>query len=90
MAKLKKKMDQKVDQERDSFLAKYLSETSLLSPQQVSTKYNMSTDFLQDLRKEGTGPDYIKMGRSVRYKWESVLAYVENNTYRSTSEYGRC
>ncbi|KUI43874.1 hypothetical protein AU198_25465 [Mycobacterium sp. GA-1199] len=40
---------------------------------------------LARLRHEGRGPDYIKLGRSVRYRWEDVERWIAENTV-NTSE----
>lgn len=34
---------------------------------------------LARLRFEGKGPNYCKLGRSVRYRWEDVHRWVEQN-----------
>lgn len=39
-------------------------------------------------RLEGYGPNYIKVGRSVRYRAEDVLLWLEGNRRRSTSDGG--
>lgn len=37
-------------------------------------------------RLEGYGPPYVKVGRSVRYRAEDVLEWIEHNRRRSTSD----
>ena len=37
-------------------------------------------------RSTGTGCRYVKLGKSVRYKRGDVVAHIERNARRSTSE----
>ena len=38
-------------------------------------------------RMAGTGPAFIKIGRSVRYRWGDVITWLEDQLRSSTSEY---
>lgn len=40
---------------------------------------------LSRLRYEGHGPRYVKLGRSVRYRWEDLYDWVDSNV-QATSE----
>ncbi|UXA15373.1 helix-turn-helix domain-containing protein [Mycobacterium sp. SMC-8] len=40
---------------------------------------NTTLNQLSRLRFEGHGPRYVKLGRSVRYRWEDVYAWVDEN-----------
>ena len=37
-------------------------------------------------RLRGRGPRFVKVGSLVRYRRRDILAYIESNTVRSTSE----
>jgi predicted DNA-binding transcriptional regulator AlpA len=39
-------------------------------------------------RLTGDTPPYLKLGRTVRYRWEDVLAWLEGRSRRSTSDAG--
>ncbi len=39
-------------------------------------------------RWAGSGPQFIKIGRSVRYRGADVLTWLESQTRRSTSDQG--
>lgn len=40
-------------------------------------------------RRLGSQIPYVKVGRSVRYRLEDIKAYIERQTFRSTSNYVR-
>ena len=42
---------------------------------------------LARLRHEGQGPRYVKLGRSVRYRWEDLYDWVDSNV-QDTNEIG--
>jgi predicted DNA-binding transcriptional regulator AlpA len=47
-----------------------------------------STAWCERARWAGDGPRFIKLGRHVRYKADDVLAWIEDNSKRSTSDGG--
>ncbi len=57
-----------------SLLPKLLTET------QVSTIFNISINTLRYWRHCGDGPNYIKMGRLVRYHAAELESYVQRKT----------
>lgn len=61
--------------------------TTLLSPKQVKERYGPSTATLAKMRLYGTGPVFVKLGRRVAYRLEDLEAWIEENRFRSTSEY---
>jgi len=54
-------------------------------PSQVASYLETNTNRLARLRSEGRGPAFTRLGRSIRYRWEDVHAFVENNL-QSTAE----
>jgi hypothetical protein len=46
----------------------------------------VSASFLNKARLTGDGPRYLKIGKTVRYEWSTVLKWLEEQTRRSTSE----
>jgi hypothetical protein len=46
----------------------------------------LSKSYLNKARVTGSGPPYVKFGRSVRYHIPSLLAWAEAQTRRSTSD----
>jgi excisionase family DNA binding protein len=55
----------------------------LLTPQEVADRLRVDTGRLAQMRHHGTGPVYIKVGRSVRYRSAAVDEYLEQNTIRT-------
>lgn len=58
----------------------YLTESELAKGIKVSKRT------LQAQRQQGTGIPFKKFGRSVRYKLQDVLDYLDSNTHASTSD----
>ena len=59
----------------------------LLSPEQVSQRYGPSPSTLAKMRLNGSGPIFVKLGRRVAYRLDDLEEWVEQNRFRSTSEY---
>ena len=57
-----------------------------LNEKQLAERWGVSVRTLQADRVKGTGVSFIKIGRSVRYRLEDVLAYEEAQRRTSTSE----
>ncbi|WP_260751337.1 AlpA family transcriptional regulator [Mycobacterium sp. SMC-8] len=51
----------------------------LAKAREVAEYLNTTLNQLSRLRFEGHGPRYVKLGRSVRYRWEDVYAWVDEN-----------
>ncbi len=67
-------MNKSNDHSAMSLLPKLLTET------QVSTMFNISINTLRYWRHCGDGPNYIKMGRLVRYHAAELESYVQRKT----------
>jgi predicted DNA-binding transcriptional regulator AlpA len=52
---------------------------------EVAAVLRLSPRTLERHRLAGTGPAYVKLGRRVLYKQESVEAWAAANTFSSTS-----
>jgi len=52
----------------------------LLTETQVSMIFNVSVNTLRYWRHCGDGPNYIKMGRLVRYHADELESYVQRKT----------
>jgi len=55
----------------------------LLTETQVSMIFNISVNTLRYWRHCGDGPNYIKMGRLVRYHADELESYVQRKTCAS-------
>lgn len=53
--------------------------TGIALPPQVASYLKTNTNRLARLRAEGRGPAFTSLGRSIRYLWEDVHAFVESN-----------
>lgn len=58
---------------------------SLLKEAEVARWLNMSTRTIQGLRGKGGGPEFQKLGRSVRYSVASVEDWINARSRSSTS-----
>ena len=57
-----------------------------LNEKQLAARWGVSVRTLQTARVKGTGAPFIRIGRSVRYRLEDVLAYERDRLRISTSE----
>ncbi|MEE1612065.1 helix-turn-helix transcriptional regulator [Microvirga sp. CF3016] len=59
---------------------------ALLTEAQVAHLLSISTRTLQAWRVRGTGPIFVKAGRSVRYRQRDLVAWMgANSTQQTTS-----
>lgn len=70
------------DRSRELFLDEMLDE------RQVEQEYGFKVGFLRAKRLRGGGPEFLKAGRSVRYRRRAILAYLNANTMQSTTVAG--
>ena len=63
----------------------------LATPQEVAAYRRTTVGQLSNERYQGTGPDYVKLGRRIYYYWEDVYAHVQANKVRlSAPPSARC
>jgi excisionase family DNA binding protein len=58
----------------------------LLTQRQASTVLCLSERTLERLRVSGTGPRFVRAGRSVRYRETDLEAWIAQRVVGSTSE----
>jgi excisionase family DNA binding protein len=61
----------------------------LLTPEQVCELLGVPNNTLNCWRSNGKGrggPNYVKVGRLVRYRWEDVEAWLAKNTHTPETE----
>jgi hypothetical protein len=59
----------------------------LLLPEEAAEILKLSTSWLAKARMEGTGPEFIKFGRAVRYKQSSLLKFIQEQSRTNTNEH---
>ncbi|OBB07092.1 hypothetical protein A5668_01380 [Mycolicibacterium fortuitum] len=59
--------------------------TGLATAREVAKYLRTSTNQLSRLRYEGYGPKFVKLGRSVRYRWTDVDAWVAVNVHTTSA-----
>lgn len=59
--------------------------SELINESSVAIKLGCKVKTLQAWRARGGGPQFIKVGRLVRYEPEAVQAYIERRRVASTS-----
>lgn len=68
----------------------FSNEPKLLSETQVAAMVGMSVYWLQKSRLHGTGPSFVKIGRSVRYPHTKVTSWIsQQEILNSTSNQGQ-
>ncbi|MEU4708050.1 DNA-binding protein [Nocardia salmonicida] len=55
------------------------------TPAEVSARWSVTADYLARQRYDGTGPQYLKIGRRVRYRWADILAFEAENMHARTA-----
>jgi len=61
--------------------------SQLLNEREAACLLGCSQHKMQADRRKGSSVPYIKIGRSVRYRTSDLEAYIERQTFTSTSEY---
>lgn len=56
----------------------------LLEPDETATALDVRPKTLEAWRREGKGPAFVKVGRYVRYRLSSVIAFVDAQTFATT------
>jgi len=57
---------------------------ALLPPKAVAKEFAVSIGYLAQARLNGTGPRYVKLGKSVRYRRADIDDWIEANLRTST------
>lgn len=58
----------------------------LSTPEEITDVLHIPTNTLNDWRGKGKGPRFVKLGRSVYYRRDDVLAYLQSQVFSSTAE----
>ena len=58
----------------------------LLPPSDAANLLRVSTSWLAKSRMTGSGPPFVKLGRSVRYRESALIQWLKSRTRLSTSE----
>jgi hypothetical protein len=58
----------------------------MLDTDEAAQVLKCSSSWLNKARGTGEGPDYTKVGRSVRYSVSSLVKFIKSRTRKSTSE----
>jgi predicted DNA-binding transcriptional regulator AlpA len=53
--------------------------SALLNEKDAARFLSLSYRTLQSWRSEGRGPRYLRLGRSIRYRWDDLLAWIDDS-----------
>jgi hypothetical protein len=56
----------------------------LLLPEEAAKILHLSPSWLAKARMDGTGPEFVKFGRAVRYKQSSLLKFIHEQSRTNT------
>jgi predicted DNA-binding transcriptional regulator AlpA len=59
---------------------------ALMHPRDAANVLGMSVSWLAKSRLTGDGPEFVKVGRSVRYRRSSIQEYIRRRNRTSTSD----
>jgi Helix-turn-helix domain len=57
----------------------------LLTEVQAADYLKLSMRTLQAWRVKGTGPQFVRAGRAIRYRRQDLLVWIKNQTVRPTA-----
>lgn len=60
---------------------------TIMGAEQAALHLGLSKSTLAKMRLNGSGPDYVKLGRRVGYVQDDLDKWVMSHKFRSTSEY---
>jgi predicted DNA-binding transcriptional regulator AlpA len=59
---------------------------TLLTQREAAAVLHLSERTLERLRVSGTGPKFVRISRSIRYRLTDIEAYIASRVVSSTSE----
>lgn len=59
---------------------------ALMTQAELAQYLGKSIAWAERSRWDGSGPGFVKLGKSVRYRADDVLAWIDANARRNTSE----
>ena len=63
-----------------------MEQERMLTDEQAAEFLGMAKQTLRNWRTFGRGPDYLKMGRSVRYKLSSLQRFTDERTIKARQQ----
>ena len=60
-----------------------VSDDKYLSPEQLAERYDVSLETVYGWNKTGSGPDYIRVGRHVRYRPKDITKWEDSRVVAS-------
>ncbi len=66
-------------------LAEAVAHKRLVNERRAAEILGMQVRTLQQWRVSGRGPEFVKLGRAVRYSLEALDAFIAKNTAQSTT-----
>lgn len=64
----------------------HLDPKTLYTQDQLAPVFQKSKSWFERARWAGSGPRYIKIGRSIRYRGADVITWLNDQTIGNTSE----
>lgn len=61
-----------------------MADNEFLTTKELAARWKLSNKTLNNWRGKRTGPSFVKVGKSVLYRLDDVLAYEEENLQVST------
>lgn len=60
--------------------------SDIATPPQVAEALHTTEAALAQMRYRGTGPDFVKVGRRVLYRWSDVEKWIASSVYVRTDQ----
>jgi len=65
---------------------KVMSDSAVLTPDEVAGRLKLSSSWLAKARMRGDGPPFIKLGKAIRYPEADLIQWMKARQRLSTSE----
>lgn len=60
---------------------------SFFTPEELASRWHLTTDTLRRWRRKGTGPKFYKTDSGIYYKITDIESFEESRTFQSTADY---
>jgi len=71
---------------KNAIIPQKLADYELMTEKETAALLGVSVSKLQKDRIKGSGPSFVVLGRSIRYKYKDMVSYIEANTFSSTTQ----
>ncbi len=64
-----------------------MEDTKYLTTKELSKRWKLNPNTIEHWRTNGSGPQYVRIGRKILYSLDSIIAYERKNVAEHTMMY---